>query len=140
VDYADIGFLLGPVVPMLFGESVEDVKLETMNEAVRLLRNRPEPYYRRAQFLESRQRFDDAVADLSRAIELNPDHGFAYVARARIYQTLGEGAKASADLAILTTLKQSADTKRPSLVARSRGQKRLGNARLQRRSATRPSS
>lgn len=140
VEHANFSFLLGPMVPMLFGETAEDVKLETMNEAVRLLRNRPEPYHRRAQLLESMQRFDDAIADLSRAIELNPDHAISYAARARIYQTLGEGAKASADLTTLTTLKQSADTKRSNLVARSQGQKRLGKARLQRRSATGPSS
>lgn len=44
-------------------------------------------------------RYADALADLTRAIELEPDFPEAYASRGATYQTLGQDEEARADLA-----------------------------------------
>jgi tetratricopeptide (TPR) repeat protein len=53
----------------------------------------------RGDLLYALERYDDALADYSQAIELDPQWAPAYKGRSAVYTALGDTRKAHADLA-----------------------------------------
>jgi len=51
----------------------------------------------RGNIYRSLERYDEAMTDIERAIELNPDYFWAYYSRGLLYQELGKKKKAKAD-------------------------------------------
>src|SRR5206468_2002598 len=57
----------------------------------------PSPYVVRAEILKRRCQFDQAIADATQAIFLDPDNAAAYSIRAACRQSIGDQEGASAD-------------------------------------------
>ncbi len=71
--------------------------LQIMNDAVAAYPNEPLAYVGRGLMLDSLNRPDDAVADYTKAIELDPEDIGAYFNRAGVYRRLGDFDKALED-------------------------------------------
>ncbi len=57
----------------------------------------PKKYYKTGQEFLSKQAYQDAIDQFTKAIELKPEYTAAYIARAQVYETLGEKEKALED-------------------------------------------
>ena len=57
----------------------------------------PKKYYKTGQEFLAKKSYQDAIEQFSKAIELKPEYTDAYIARAKVYETLGEKEKALED-------------------------------------------
>lgn len=87
-----------------------DQALSDFDQAVRLSPLDAAPFYERGKVRLAQQVYGPAIADFSKAVAFHPRYAEAYYYRAQAYQTLGESAKAQADLEKFRFLKPDAKT------------------------------
>ena len=92
-------YFIAVVIPSATGDTPEDVR-ERLSDPVRIGEKVAGFYVKRGQIYSEDGNFELAIADLSRAIELDPDSPDRYYDRANLYRLAGEYDLAVADMTI----------------------------------------
>lgn len=72
------------------GQALRQDFPEQFQDNTRLINRLASPYYNRGEDHKGREKFDDALADYTKAVELNPDYVNAYVSRGVTNSEMGE--------------------------------------------------
>ncbi|MEO0632194.1 MAG: tetratricopeptide repeat protein, partial [Planctomycetota bacterium] len=106
-------------VEVLRGRGETDVARLKLDETISAFPDQPMPYIRRASLLMADQMLmQDAVDDLSRAIELDPSNSDAYRLRAICYTRLGRDSDAAEDIVATANARPFDDQMRISAAQR----------------------